>query len=944
MARIPSIIIVLFVFASFPLASQSADQLYSSGRGAFTDGLWSTAASQLARLLREFPDDARADTAAYMEAVALFRNTDFQKSADRLSDFTRDYPNSAWNQRIAYWEGLSYYALEHWPQAIEAFQRQVNLLEEPAYREQSLLYLADSLEKVGQILEAEQAYQTVIDDNWSYEPVSRAVFNLGQLRLASGRLEQALESFRTLAFEYFSSPFATDAMFWIAECQRLLERHEAALDGYRDFLATVYDSPNRSHALLEAARLASTLKADDEALAFLDLRDTEGHGEADALDVARIRGASALRSGRLDEARRSYNAILTVSSDLVEIQAAAFDLAQTWIGTDEAINAVSSLLKASQGPNPEIAGDALYLAGTLLLLDEQTLGAETLERFAAKYPEDERREEALRTAWTARRESGDSQYALQNLDLLIEDYPQSPQRADYLYVRGRVAEDEGRMSAALLDYAALLDSFPEDERGMEVLYRIALVYEDRGEFARAGAYFLQASEQGGGAQGDELARRALYGAGAAFSNSGRSDEAQAAFSALAKQPDAPWGDWASYQEGVLLHEAGRAQDGRDSYQKALKSTDPQLRFDASFSIAWSWYGQGEWQKAAQAFEDAALLALDNEQRALAQYRAGLSRSADFQWEKALLDYERALLQGQGDWREEALYQQAWAFLQLDQEEEAFAISQQLLQEFPTSRLAADLPFRMGEEAMAQGDFLNAAQWFDVGRRLYPRSDLESRSALLAARAYSNAGDYDEASKRYGEWFIQHPEDSGASAVLRTWAEVIKSSANPNLADEAQQMIEPLQELRGEAFSAPLLLAWTRVAGIPSTSISRLELLAENQDVAEADRAEAVVLLAHAYRMEGKYAKAKRLYEVVVRDVPGALGAEAQEGLAQTLRAEGKTERAAEEYLSLTYLFPEEEETVLRALSAAERLYRELEKTQEAEQLKERRLALLGANQ
>ena len=246
--------------------------------------------------------------------------------------------------------------------------------------------------------------------------------------------------------------------------------------------------------------------------------------------------------------------------------------------------------------------------------------------------------------------------------------------------------------------------------------------------------------------------------------------------------------------------------------------------------------------------------------------------------------------------------------------------------------------------MAKGEFLNAAQWFDVGRQLHPQSDLESRSALLAARAHANAGDYEEASKRYGEWLNQHPNDSGISAVLRTWAEVIKSSANPNLADDAQQMIEPLRETRGEAFGAALLLAWTRVTGIPTSSIPLLEVLAENQDVAEADRAEAVVLLAHAYRMAERHAKAKRLYEVVVRDVPGALGAEAQEGLAQTLRAEGKIERAAEEYLSLTYLFPEEEEAVLRALSAAERLYRELEKTQEAEQLKERRLALLRTDQ
>jgi hypothetical protein len=78
-----------------------------------------------------------------------------------------------------------------------------------------------------------------------------------------------------------------------------------------------------------------------------------------------------------------------------------------------------------------------------------------------------------------------------------------------------------------------------------------------------------------------------------------------------------------------------------------------------------------------------------------------------------------------------------------------------------------------------------------------------------------------------------------------------------------------------------------------------------------------------------------VYEVLIRDVPGQVGAEAQEGLAETLADEGRIDDAAEAYLAVPYLFPEETEIGARSLRKAEKLYREAGREEEADILRSR---------
>jgi len=929
------LLLSFFIFFSTGfLEAQSADQLYAGGRQAFTDGLWQTASSQFARLLREYPEDLRADSAAYMGAVAYYNDGEYRDCIDVLVSFPRRYPDSAWNQRVAYWEGLARYDLKDWTGAERAFERQSGITADRAYRERSLLYLGAARENLGKVDAAERAYMLLIEEGRDHDLVSRGIFRLGQIRLSDNRPAEALDSFNQLAYDYPSSSMSVDIEYWIAEARRRMGQDEQALDSYRNFLATVYSSPYRSFALLEAARLASKFHYDDEALAYLDLRDEELSRGPDENrgTVLRIRAASYMRTGQIAEARSAYAGILEDPKDDEEAQAAAFNLAQTWLGGSSVLSAVPYLERAGNGPDKQISADALFLAGTILLHSGNRRGAAVLQRFASDFPDEERREEALRLAVKSWRDGNDDERAIEGLNLLVRDYPQSEEAPSYLFLRGELFLGDGDETSALRDYGRITESFGHSDYASDSHSRIGYIYAERNEFIRAAGHYKTAADLAGGVNGGEQGRRALYSSAVAYLNGGRAADAVRIFNSLViSDPAGPWGVEAAFHMGEALYDLEDYPGARKAYELSARYGDSAWVFESLYGIGWTWFRELNWEKSAESFQKAAVAAISDEQRARALYRVGLSLASADEWEKALIPYEQALSTGVGNWREEALYQKAWALLNLNRIEDAGVVASELAGEFPSSELPADLPFRMGENAMAAGEYADALYWYDRCRNDYPDSGIAVQAELRAALAAREGGDAPAAAERYGAWVTARPEDPGASAAAGSWAEALKAAGNPDLASAALKQVLSIEKA-DNSISSPVILAWARISGIPPESRDLLEKIAEDESLPSAERAEALLLTAHRFRMDGKPERSRQLYEVLVRDIPGRIGAEAQEGMARSFADQGKIDEAAEAFLAVPYLFPEQTDLASRSLREAEKLYREAGRDDEADKI------------
>jgi len=925
---------LMFLLVCGTASGLSSDQLYTQGYKAFTAGLWRTASSQFAQFIREYPEDPRADSANYFGAVAYYKAKDFRRCLDALNGFDRRYPKSRWLKRVAYWEGLSRYALADWAGALASFESQVEFGDESAYFEQSLFYMGASLENLEDWREAEAAYLELLEKSESRDLGARSIFRLGQVRLLDGRPAEAVGAFSRLTSEYPESPLIPQSIYWLAEARKEMGEGREALEAYRGYIMLNEKSPYMSFALLEAARLASNAGLNEEALYYLDIWEREFKTDIDeeAEAALKIRAAIYLRMGRIESAKTAYSSILKFPKNEGEEQIAAFNLAQTWLGTDDAILAVPYLEKAIDGPDKRIAADAEFLAGSILISNQDERGAGLLENFANRHPEDERREEALRLAFAAYRKGDMSSRAEIIIEMLIRDYPSSSEIASYLFLRGELALNMGDSSAALRSYGIIVKNHSKSPVAVEANSRIGFIYSERKEYIRAAGYYLRGTEAGGGVMGGEAGRRAAFFAAIAYLNGGMNAEAiELLDSIVQSDPQGAWSVESAYYLGEAYYDEGRYAEAREAYQGVVHHADGELLFNALYGIGWTWFRQFEWDSAASAFEDAAQAALDVKQRAKAHFRVGMSLASEGNWEGALVPYDRALVIKGEEWREEALYQKAWALLNLNRIEEANRTAKKMSEEFPNSSLPADLPFRMGENAMREGRFVEAIRWYDRTRVQYPGTNMAIRAELRAALAAKENGDVPDASKRYGEWVINHPEDPSAATAIRSWAQMLRSSGNSNLAVDAKsKIVDSLgNNLR---LSAPIILAWARL--VSPDSYVLLEAIAEEESLPPADRSEALLLVAHAYLREGQVLRSREIYEVLVRNIPGRIGAEAQEGLARSYYAEGKLNEAAEAYMVIPYLFSDQQDLANNALREAERLFRRVGRFEEANKIHE----------
>jgi TolA-binding protein len=923
----------LLLIASLCGADPASD-LLASGKGAFADGQYALAARTLQRLVEEFPEFPRADEAAYLLGVSLFSTARYEQCLSVLGQLRGRSPRSALAARAAYWQGAAHLRLGRAEKALELLAVEAARTGPDAfYRPHATVLAGAALEELGRDGEAAARYRAFLaekapsDGGESLSALrAEALFRLAGTEYRAGRYSAARDMYAKVLLDHPRSPLVRDSGFFLGECELALGNLSGAEKRYRTVLDLYPDSPYRDTAGLRLAEIAARAGRRTEALGQVDaaLKRSGAAALSGATrgDALRLRGDILYDLGRHEEALASYGRALELLGDVQSPargeggprQAVQYGMGLCQLALGRDAEAARLFDAARDGPSRETAEKAgLQLGGLLAGQGRHREAARALERLLAEEPGSARAEEALRLLATQLEKAGDWSAAVSRWDSLVRDFPRSQSAAEYLYRRGLALLKVDRDAAALEDFQRVVKEFPQSPLRGECSYSIGFVYSRRGEHGRAVPFFQAALQ---GQPSADLAQRAGLAAGISLFNTGSYEKALASFEALRKRATG------AVEQGTIVLHVGRTlyrmerlQDAATRLREAaglLKSRPDGA--EALYWLGWSLFRLNRLEESRNAFLELADGFPSEPRRAEALLRAGVCETLRPDDAAAVPLFEKAAaaareLQGSaaagaGDVREQALYEKAWALSRLGRAEEADDAFAALAREFPEGRLAPEAFFRRASQSLEQGRHAEAREGFTRVARSFPKSPVADQALYWAAEAALASGSAKQAAEDFWLYLSTRPRGAMIDPAREGFERALTQEGSTALAAQYAVRAQAQKGLPSETVTRTRL-AHARLL-LRESPADALALLSElrRKPPAEPLAGQLNLVLGQAYAAAGQGARALDIFTALADSRADRVGAEAKREQASALEEAGRTAEAMDEFVRISYLFPD----------------------------------------
>jgi TolA-binding protein len=928
-----SVAVLLISAAAFaPVAFGSpVDDLLSVGKKAFADAQYALAVSSLQRIQDEYPESPRAEEAGYLLGVSLFYLGKWTDCLSAFDSLLGGHPDTAYAARSAYWVGAANLKLGNYQAALDNLRASVQ--ESGAaggagaagpYRLSAMLYSSIALEGLGRDAEAAAGYREILLDASAQSLAAEVSYRLAGTELRAGRYGEARDLYGKVLLQRVGSPFVRDAVFFAGECELFLGNAAEAEKRYRTVLSLYPDSPYTEAATF---RLADAAWRQKRPSAFRLLEDFLGRfpGGAYTGSAHRLRGEILAEQKKPSAALEEYGKAVSILPEGGEKQSAYYAMARVQLALGRRLDAAESYAHAGTGPSSGIAEKASYQRALLLAGEGKAPEAiQALRSFLELFPSSARAEEAGRLLGKLLDRQGDRESSRTLWDSLARTYPGSPAAAEYLYSRGIGLLARGQWAPALDDFQGILKGHAGSAWDDRSAYAIGYVYAQRGEYPRALPFFRSDRESIGG-----------FAAAICLFNMGRFDEAAAAFRSFQASATAVSSEGTvELYIGRSLYRMGRLEDAAVSLARAaekLQTEGSTLGADAHYWRGWALL---RLRRPAQAY--AAFMALAEGYPGDIRNREALFRAAVCQTMQsadaaAIALYERVIggdsappkadLSAPPQIIEQAMYERAMALARLGRAQESMGALEQLARAFPSGRLAAQALFSRAEKARAEKRFSDAHADFSRVASDFPRSALAGQASYWSAQSLLEKGDTVAALEAFwaclvlpvsggllqtaAQGFRSALRDLGDLEKARQYA--LKAASTPNLSPDAEAAV---------ALAAADML-------LPSSPEEARALIDAVTSAAppEPYAGEAGLLL-------GKYAAARSDWGRAL-DIFGALegsraddvGARAALEKGRALEAMGRTADAVDEYLKVSYLYPDLGDRAAEGMVNAVRLSR-----------------------
>ena len=960
--------------AAVSLPGQEAESLYSSGQRAFLDGLYLMAARSLRQLSESYPEHPLADDAEYLQALAEYYQGGYARLLAILKDFPRRHPRSPFLAQVPFWQGSAHFQLGQYSQAVVQLGLQVERYpQEKEYGDRALLLRGAALEKLGEWVEARNAYRRLLDGQPAAPQAAEgglraeAWFRLGSSQLMLQDYAGAISSFTRVLVEHPDSPQAEEALFFAAESLFFSGRFGEAERRYRLVLEGGPSTERHQTCLYRLARLLSKLERPSESLALVGELERRFPRSPYAPEYPLLAAEALFDLGQYSPAQDAYRRALAAASTAADRQRLSYSLGLAALSAGDPAGALEALRDSLAGGDTAIAEKASFrLAAALASLGREPEALKAVSDFRSRFAGSELGEQALSLEASLLDRSGRGREARELYGQFLARYPFSARKDEVLFQRASSFLAAGDAASALKDFFAVAEARPDSAYRAESRYNIGYIYSQRGEFARAMPFFAEALAGGEsaraleGATREELSVRAALASGVCQFNAGDYTQALSWFQRLLEMPAGPAEQaqgW--YYGGRALYKLERLAEAEERFARAASIPGPQ-REDALYWRAVSLFRLDRLAAARQAFLDIANAFPDGQRAAEALYRAGMCASVAGEHPAALALFERALAAAR---RGETASARETAAARGTAAEREAGMRAELLQE---------ILFQRGLSLLGSAGRAEAASAFRALSREFPGSSLAAEGFLALAEADLNAGDYPQALEGFRKLAKDYPRQPAARDA-QYWAGL--AAARQGLAEEGLEHLLRYLELSpdgGQARAAEeeirrilaqsdpgdrvlkRFLARVEAAGIP-LSLKQKARFEYALLVFRRDREQGLALLSalrdgqpeeplagevhywigEGYRQRGELARALEVFTGLAASRADRTGALAQAGAARVREEQGRPEEAAEEYLKVYFLFPEMKDLAPEGLYQAGRLYREQGLLEQAQRLQEK---------
>lgn len=291
------------VIERFPGTEWAARAQYNIGDAYYNAGEYGQAIAAYKQVLDDYPRSEYIIEAINGIQFAQLSAGDEDRSTDVLEEFLEDHPTSTTADRLRFRQAENLLQAGDYDGAVAEFRQYLRITNNPSMIPDAYYNMADAYQRTGEINNAAEAYETIVNEYPDSERAGSALAELGRLRFELGEYRESRRWFEQLLEQ--DSRYREEALLGIGNANLALGNTEIARQNFEEVLS-VNSGNNEARnglgkVLLEDGRM-------NEARRFFNLVVQNSTTESGA-EAQFMLGETYLSEGDHEAAREAFSRV-----------------------------------------------------------------------------------------------------------------------------------------------------------------------------------------------------------------------------------------------------------------------------------------------------------------------------------------------------------------------------------------------------------------------------------------------------------------------------------------------------------------------------------------------------------------------------------------------------------------------------------------------------------